>query len=231
MVTGFAGPVQPPRAPAKFKVVVPVQVLHWSEDVLSWLHNLLQEGKSAAEPPPHCQLLECFAAWVRLGCLFRTDLPQGAAEALLGFTFSGIHSSDPGRRRGLLQLKLGSKDGHSMSRLLDTTTKEMWGCYRRGGGCYHSGCGYCGAMPRRAPPVSISSHGLPVRGSSRGTHALSFRLLANNTGMRHTNIEILVMSGCRQQKGGMQTMLEGSVMPFPPIAAATCSCGPLPLPR
>lgn len=81
-----------------------MQVLQWSKDVIGWLHTLLREGKSAAEPPPQCQLLNCFAAWVRLGCLYAEDLPKSAAEELLSYIFSSIHSSHPGRQGAHLEL-------------------------------------------------------------------------------------------------------------------------------
>lgn len=53
----------------------------WSQDVIAWLGQLQAEegvsrqgqgqGQGAGQGPS--RLLACFAAWVRLGCLFETD--------------------------------------------------------------------------------------------------------------------------------------------------------------
>ena len=42
----------------------------------------------------HRLAVDCFGAWVRLGCLYERDLPREAVEGLVALTFSSIHSPD-----------------------------------------------------------------------------------------------------------------------------------------
>ena len=99
---------------------------------------------------------------------------------------------------------------------------------RCGGGCNHGGSGCRGAMPRRAPPAAVPCHGLATRGSRTGTLAVLTGCRSLSTAVTR---EPCGQSCCRQRKRGMQIMLEGSVMHLPPTAAATCICGPPPVPR
>ena len=71
-----------------------MQVLLWSADVLAWLQGAVQDAGENRKL--HSLAVECFGAWVRLGCLYERDLPREAMEGLVALTFSSILSQDSG---------------------------------------------------------------------------------------------------------------------------------------
>jgi hypothetical protein len=64
-----------------------------SEAVVSWLHAVVLRSSQAV---PQAQLVECFAAWIRLGALHEAGLAQQPAADLGALILSGLSSDDPG---------------------------------------------------------------------------------------------------------------------------------------
>ena len=87
-----------------------MQVLLWSADVLGWLQGVVQSAGDTVNL--HRLAVDCFGAWVRLGCLYERDLPREAVEGLVALAFSSIHSPDPGTgwERKAFELRKSEED-------------------------------------------------------------------------------------------------------------------------
>lgn len=78
--------------------IVWMQALEQSEAVVRWLHAVVMHIRSHPGSVSQTLLVECFAAWVRLGCLHESGLPQALLADLGSFVLSGLSSSDDGER-------------------------------------------------------------------------------------------------------------------------------------
>lgn len=72
------------------------QALGQSDAMVSWLHAVVLHAQSRPGSVSQSLLVDCFAAWVRLGCLHESSLPQSQNADLASFVLSGLHSSDDG---------------------------------------------------------------------------------------------------------------------------------------